>query len=145
MNNQKKSLLQDVVLLRVIVIFLLVIYHAFIIYSHGWKEPVVFQENSVYWWMAKFSYSFMLETFVFISGYLLAYQAINGKLQEVFWHFTKKKASRLVLPCLIFSIIYFLMFRDYSLSVVYKDIYNGSVGHLWFLPMLFWCYLMGYI
>ncbi|MCM1021755.1 MAG: acyltransferase [Muribaculum sp.] len=48
-----------------------------------------------------------------------------------------------MIPSLIFSFAYLLLFQskiDFNLNFIYK-IFNG-VGHLWFLPMLFWCFLL---
>lgn len=56
-----------------------------------------------------------------------------------------KKAHRLLLPMLFFGIIYYFCFFFNTESFFYIDflmkILNGC-GHLWFLPMLFWCQLL---
>lgn len=52
-------------------------YHAFIIYVGGWNEPVGFEPCTIYSWLDKLAYAFMLPTFVFISGYVWGCQ-ING-------------------------------------------------------------------
>jgi surface polysaccharide O-acyltransferase-like enzyme len=119
--------------------------HSFTIYGHSWTPPAGFIDIKPYFWITRLSYSSMLETFVFISGYLLAYQVLQDKLTNNFWTFAKKKTLRLLLPCLLFSVIYFLMFSKYDISSIKKFVYFGSFGHLWFLPMLFWCYLIGYL
>ena len=66
--------LSEIDVIRPVLIFLLILYHSFIIYAGGWREPAGFEPNAAYWWIAKGSYSFMLETFVFISGYVFMYQ-----------------------------------------------------------------------
>lgn len=51
-----------------------------------------------------------------------------------------------MLPCFIFGIIYYVLFFDLTESpiiIVYK-ILNGC-GHLWFLPMIFWCFVFTYL
>jgi hypothetical protein len=48
-----------------------------------------------------------------------------------------------MVPSLLFSIIYFVLFESKEQSVF--DILYGIVcgyGHLWFLPMLFWCFVI---
>ena len=55
------------------------------------------------------------------------------------------KAKRLLLPSLLFSIIYYAIFCDITrpmLEIIYS-ILNGC-GHLWFLPMLFLCFVAAY-
>ena len=67
----ERKTLNDVYVMRPIAIFLLVVWHSFIIYTGDWKEPVGFSPIESYWWLAKLSYTFMLELFVFVSGYVL--------------------------------------------------------------------------
>ena len=55
------------------------------------------------------------------------------------------KLKRLFLPSIIFSTAYYCLFcditgwRDFVYSII-----NGC-GHMWFLPMLFWCFIGGWI
>lgn len=55
------------------------------------------------------------------------------------------KLKRLILPSVIFSIAYFMIFFDYTTigNAIYS-VLNGC-GHMWFLPMLFWCFIGTYI
>lgn len=143
MTNQK-IMLNDVVIMRPLAIFLLVVWHSFIIYAGGWKEPVNFQPVETYWWLAKFSYAFMLELFVFISGYVfsLSLQKRNYKFSQL----VVSKLKRLIVPSILFSLIYFFMFYDlsqFTIASFVLDILSGC-GHMWFLPMLFWVTLLGY-
>lgn len=71
--------LSEISVIRPILIVLLVVYHAFIIYRGGWVQPVGYQDNTTYWWIASSAYSFMLEMFVFISGYVWAFQIMERK------------------------------------------------------------------
>ena len=48
------------------------------------------------------------------------------------------------MPSILFSVLYILILhpeRLKSWDVIY-EIFSGA-GHLWFLPMLFWCYVLG--
>ena len=63
------KLITEVAFIRPILIFLLVIYHAFDIYAGGWIQPEGYVDIPMYKDIAILSYSCMLETFVFISGY----------------------------------------------------------------------------
>lgn len=144
MTTNKKCL-NDVMVLRPLAIILLVLYHAFIPYIHGWSlQPEGFQDIDAYWWIAKFSYSLMLELFVFISGYVFALSlARNSGFRQILFN----KIKRLYIPCIIFSIIYILMFYDfYAFSLwKYLTILLSGAGHLWFLPMLFWTIIIAYL
>ena len=136
-------MLLDVVVIRDILVVLLVFYHAFAIFSGGWEPIEGYPSIPFYWWLDKLSYSFLLELFVFISGYLFGYQVRVkgvGKLQakDLFLN----KFQRLIVPCIIFSLLYIAVFLDIK-QPLYKtayDVFNG-VGHMWFLPMLFWCFV----
>ena len=85
----------------------------------------------------------MLETFVFISGYIYSFQFFELKKNISFTKLVKKKSKRLLLPYFIFGIIYVLLFESYEESL-YVNIcirFLNGIGHLWFLPMLFWCFI----
>lgn len=143
---ESKPILKDVVLIRPIIIFLLIVYHAFIIYQGGWSEPEEFAPVAAYWWIAKVSYSILLPMFVFVSGYVFAFQVIVlGKPIRV-GDVAIRKFRRLLLPCYVFGAIYYFLFEfsptDFFIFQFLYSVANG-IGHLWFLPMLFWCFVGG--
>lgn len=110
-----KKKLENVVVIRLLLIVLLVLYHSFAIYNGSWGMPEGIVPITGYWWIATLAYSFMLETFVFISGYVLGFQTrtkYDGVLD--FNTCVLKKCRRLLLPSLVFSVLYFLCFRDIS-------------------------------
>lgn len=141
-KNKAPKLLEDVAVIRPLLIVLLVFYHAFAIYSGGWAPIEGFPEVRAYWWMDKLSYAFMLETFVFVSGYVFGYQVRTkgeSKLQAkaLFWG----KFKRLIIPSMVFSLFYIILLQDIT-QPVYRTLYGvvNGVAHMWFLPMLFWCF-----
>lgn len=140
----KTKYLSDVVIIRLVLIVLLVLYHSFAIYNGAWQMPEGVNDVKSYWWVASFSYSFMLEAFVFVSGYVFGFQVrekFQGKLG--FDTCILKKAKRLLIPSVVFSSLYFLCFnvgKDISWGGQLYNIINGE-GHIWFLPMLFWCFV----
>lgn len=137
----------DVAIIRLIIIFLLIVYHAFSPYTGVWPSPSGYLPVNAYWWCGKAAYSFMLEGFVFISGYLFFLQLYRNKYKS-FVTLVINKINRLIIPSVVFSTLYYFMFIfDKNTFVWYKSLYliiNG-IGHMWFLPMLFWCFLFGYI
>ena len=146
MNIQSKYL-DDVCLLRILLILILVLYHSFAIHNGAWEIPVGYQTIPVYGLIADFSYSFFLEAFTFISGLLLGYSVLKKGDESInFKNCFIKKAKRLLLPCIFFSIIYYILFYDLSrpITEIIYTILCGT-GHLWFLPMLFWCFVAVYI
>ena len=140
---QKKYLL-DVCIIRFALIFILVAYHAFCPYSGIWDSPDGFQTNKIYYCLGLFFISFMLESFVFISGLVFGYQIRNrGKENVCNRHLITNKLKRLILPSIFFSAIYFVLFIDTTNTPfdITSLIWDGF-GHMWFLPMLFKCFLI---
>ena len=125
--------------MRCVLALMIVFVHSFTCYDSSWREPLGFEKIPIYKWLCRLAYAFALESFVFISGYLYAFktniQTINFKT------LLKNKFTRLIIPSILFSILYYLMFYSYdgSIGMVY-NIMNGC-GHMWFLPMLFWCFI----
>lgn len=143
--STNKIQLEEINIIRPILICVsLVMYHAFAPYGdvNAWHIDGVYKVGG-YYWLDKFVYSFMLETFVFISGYVFAFQ-LSGENKYTFKRVLLGKLQRLIIPSIIFSCIYVFIFYDTHkpLQFIY-DIFNG-VGHMWFLPMLFWCFLAAY-
>jgi hypothetical protein len=96
--------------------------------------------------VGQFIVRFHVELFIFISGYIFAYQCIDlGKVSK-FKDFILSKIKRLYLPCLIFGVAYYFCFYNqggFDLSTFLLKVIGGC-GHLWFLPVLFWCFVVGW-
>jgi len=79
--------------------------------------------------------------FCFISGLLVAYsfdkiEAKSKSYTNNNWkNFITKKFRRLLIPAIIWGIVYAVFFKDYMLTEYSPSFINGT--HLWFLPMLF--------
>lgn len=140
-----QNFLYEVVPIRLILIVMLVFYHAFAIFSGAWMPIDCYPKIKIYALIDKLSYACLLETFVFISGYILGYQVrIRGvSYIQNLRTFVTNKFRRLMIPSIIFSVIYLLCFGNIkkSVIVVAYEILCG-VGHMWFLPMLFWCFIL---
>lgn len=141
--KQKKTL-YEVSIIRPLIIGLMVLYHSFCSYGGYWLEFQCFKECDFYYYLVAFIKGFRIETIALIAGYVYAYQIIDLNRKSNFLLFLKKKFNRLIIPCLFFSIIYYFLFYQKGsfdfIDFIYK-ITNGT-GHLWFLPMLFWCFLI---
>lgn len=143
-STPKKNLLFEVSIIRPLVIFLLVIYHSLCIFTGGWELPQGVAPNDVYWWLGHLISGFRIETIAFVGGYVFAYQCVALKKRIPFHKFAWKKFKRLMIPCWIFGVVFFFLFRYHpgmKWNVCMWRILNG-VEHLWFLPMLFWCFLL---
>lgn len=140
----EKKLVYEVSIIRPLVIFLLVVFHCLCIYSGNWDSIDSIKNVPSYYWMANLIIGFQLQTMALVSGYIFAFQNTTLKKEYKLTSLLHKKAERLLIPCYIFSLIYFFMilapFNNYSWSNFLFIISNGA-GHLWFLPMLFWCFV----
>ena len=143
MANNKK-LLYEISIIRPVVILLLVVLHSFCIYKGSWPYPEGIDHVLVYDLFAKYITGFRIETIAFVAGYVFAFQSITLSKKHDFTPFAYKKFKRLIIPGLIFSLLYYFCFKFDSKSFGqlgwFMDLTNGF-GHLWFLPMLFWCFI----
>lgn len=142
-----KKLLYEVSVIRVITIFLLVVLHAFTIYGGGWSLPDNVEPVSAYWWLAHLISGFRIEAIAMVAGYVFAYQVLSVGKDYSLHDFVKLKLKRLIVPMLFFGVIYYFLFRyqagSFHVGFFLLDVLSGP-GHLWFLPMLFWCFIGGY-
>ena len=140
----------NVIYIRLLLILLLVFYHAFAIYGGSWPPVEAMgqlQDIKLYYWLDKLSYACLLEMFVFISGHVFGYQVrTKGESKLEAKNLLLGKFKRLLVPSMFFSLLYILLFEDTSqpmFSILYSIV--KGVGHMWFLPMLFWCFLFVWI
>ncbi len=128
---------KEIDLIRSILIVFVIAFHACCPYfAKTWMlTPSMSEEyRGTYTYIGHIIYNGMLEMFVLLSGFLYA-NTIKSKLTL---SFCKKKTLRLYVPCLFWGCIYSLFFSaDFNI----KNIVNG-IGHLWFLPMLMWLFLL---
>ncbi len=140
-SAKTKIRLNEVTLMRSILALLIVFTHAFTCYNGSWHQPEGYVDIPLYKWLTRASFAFALEAFVFISGYLFAFQRITLHRTDGFLSLTLNKLKRLILPSIIFSFLYFVLFEQYKgMGNMLYSIINGC-GHMWFLPMLFWCFI----
>lgn len=144
-NKQTKRLLYEVSIIRPLVIFLLVLMHSFTVHGGGWSMPEGLDNVRGYFWIAKLISGFRIETIALIAGYVFSYQSNELGRKYAFVPFIKKKFMRLIIPGAFFSIIYFFLFNydasSFSPLIFVVKIFTG-VGHMWFLPMLFWSFAL---
>lgn len=107
--NNKRNL-DEVSFIRPILIVLLVFVHCFTVFNGGWPPFEGYKDCTGYMWFSRTCYSFMLETFIFVSGYVWAYQVIDLQKRSSLG-ILKKKAERLILPSVVFSLVYWQLFN----------------------------------
>ena len=137
--------IEEIGIMRFILILCIVIGHTFAVYSlksAPWPLPDGISAVPEYRWLNEVFISFALQTFVFVSGYLMALSENKREITRI--KFIKKKAIRLLIPTLFFGLAYlYLIDTNVHIKSIRYFIYyliNGP-GHLWFLPMLFLCFV----
>ena len=137
--------LYDIAILRPIIILLVVVYHVFAMYAGIWEPLEGLQSVPVYLWICKFAQGFHIEGMAFVAGYVFAFQSLNLNKRELFKSFTLKKAKRLFIPSIVFGCLYYFLFLYQSSNfqpIGFIVSLLSGVAHMWFLPMLFWCFML---
>lgn len=123
--------------LRVIITFLVILFHSFAPYFYNLGRSSFFPYIQVYKDIFIVEERIQMPLFTFISGYLFHYLYQKGKYQTLKGLF-RNKAKRLLFPYFFFGImIYF--FVPIEIHQIIRP--WNSFLHLWFLLMLFWCFL----
>lgn len=126
---------------RFLALLCILLHHSFCVYE-GWPPnlnvniglPASFQMVS------SICKGIGLIAFCFISGMLVYYSftkvsAANASIFSGWKKFMTKKFRRLIVPAVIWGLVYAVFFGDYMLTEYLPNCINGT--HLWFLPMLF--------
>lgn len=131
----------DIAALRIFCVLVVVAYHGYLKTYNGFLgEELTGRYGSLY---AKFNDSYLINLamplFVYIAGLLFGTQLLTNRksLKEV----AISKGKRLILPYLVFTAIFVVLAPIGG----FMDLVTGDYWHLWFLPTLFWCFIIGYI
>ncbi len=135
--------LHEVDIIRTIAITIVVLAHCFAIYTGAWTHPdSSFEIVYGYSIFTSLLQLFMIPPLVLVAGYAFNYS--NQKKAQSLKQIIISKFKRLIIPSLLFGVAYILLFfKDSNSLQKINTLFNGA-GHLWFLPMLFWNYLIGY-
>ena len=128
------------------------LYHSCMFFTGTWFDNAapVFEANYL-GLFARWLGTFHVQTFTMASGFLFyALKTEKGKYSHNFKLDIKNRAKRLLLP--YFSTIIFWVLPFYIVlngfdpeNIFYKYVLGSSPSQLWFLPMLFWLFIFGYI
>jgi peptidoglycan/LPS O-acetylase OafA/YrhL len=136
----KDSYRYDIAVLRVLCIVVVVFFHAYgMMYANHFPVEIatMYQKYDVI--NSGGLINVAMPMFTFISGFLFGSQLIN--CNQSLWNVFKRKFKRLMVPFFVFAI--FFMFTLNAASWV--PLYRWSFSHLWYLPMLFWCFIVIYL
>ena len=129
-------------LLRVVSCIFVVFIHVSAIWLSN--SNFVGNKNLIFFVTVNTIAKFSVPVFFMLSGYL----NISNEKNSNYKLFYKKSFSKVILPCILFSLFYSLIkiLNDISLNhdftLALKDILSGNLGALWFLYALIPMYLI---
>ena len=136
-----KNRMNDISLIKVLCILVVVFFHC---YQMMWA-PVHFPHVSavykdLYFYPVQCGIiNVVMPLFVFVSGYLFICLLQRGKYPT--WsNLLYKKGVRMWVPYFVFCLLFMIATNDWHPLYLLTGVY----GHLWFLSMLFWCFIVGY-
>lgn len=130
--------LYDVVVLRSFAIVMVVAYHAYGLVYWGLSPEMTERFKDLYYDVNEYVVNFRMPLFIFISGYLFSFLERERGKYSTFVALLENKFKRLIVPYLIFASIYILTIGEgFSL----RTLMSGDCAHLWFITMLFWCFI----
>lgn len=133
--------LDDIAVLRVLCIFVVVFFHCYgMMYANHFPETVSVYESLYFIPNQCIFINVAMPLFVLISGYLFEFLLKNRKY-STWWNLLRKKGLRILLPYFCFGLIFMATTGNWHPL----SLFDGGYWHLWFLPMLFWCFIVGYV
>lgn len=135
--------------IRALAILLVVFGHSIILYSSSWSLYSTIHSVPLLDYMKRIIDVIQMPIFFSISGYLFFYT--HNKKRGILW-LIKSKLKRLIVPYFLVGFIYMVPIKyavGYSgyqnktlIDIIYNFLICQDVGHLWFLPALFFIFLI---
>lgn len=132
-----KKKLYDVVIIRSLAIVMVVAYHAYGMMYWGNFPELTEHYTNMYYGVNQYALNFRMPLFVFISGYLFSYLEGEKRKYLTLGELVKNKLHRLIIPYVVFSLFYMVTQQNFHLI----RLFEGDFSHLWFITMLFWCFV----
>lgn len=137
----KKEYNYEIVIMRLISIVIVVFFHAYgMTYANHLPEDIsTIYKNRYELFNQSYLINIAMPLFTVISGYLFCGQLFNQRYSS-FINLICQKAKRLLIPYYLFTVIFMITTNNISLA----PFYTGNYWHLWYLSMLFWCFIVTY-
>lgn len=135
--------------IKVIMMLTVVVYHCCAFFTGSWFNcvPLVYKANYISYF-AKWLNTFHVQTFTMASGFIY-YALKKQKYKNGIAKDTQKRARRLLLPyfstMLLWVVPFYVVFYGFHVEdLIYKFVLGCAPSQLWFLPMLFWSFIIFY-
>lgn len=136
----KHNKLYDVALMRSFAIIVAVFFHCYqMMWATHFPLTMDMYKNLYFSLVQCGIINVAMPLFVFISGYLFVYLLKKGKY-HTWTNLLYKKGFRILGPYFVFGLFFISTTGDWHPL----RLLCGNYWHLWFLPMLFWCFVLGY-
>ncbi len=128
--------------LRSLSILTVVFFHTYqYMYAVGhFPDTAQLYHDTYFWFIQCVGIQIAMPMFTLISGFLFSWLYDRGRYRE-FLPMTGKKALRLLLPYFVFGT---LMMATIGVPFRPWELFRGGFSHLWYLPVLFWCFPLGW-
>lgn len=136
----EKNRLDDISIIRLFCVIVVVFFHCYGMMFAGAHFPATISiYESIYFILNQCVFiNIAMPLFVVVSGYLFEFLLDRGKY-PTWGNLLHKKGVRIILPYFVFGIFFMATTNDWHPLQLFR-----SYWHLWFLPMLFWCFILGY-
>lgn len=136
-----RSKLFDIMIMRAVATIMVVAFHVYgVMYANHFPAMREKYYSMYYVLNQCILINIAMPLFIFVSGYLFIYLFQKQKYPTIGF-LIKNKIKRLIIPYLFFGII--MMIYPNTLDIA--CLLSGTYAHLWFLPMLFWCFVLFYL
>lgn len=137
----KKEYNYGIAILRLISIIIVVFFHAYgMTYANHLPVNIAsIYQNQYEAFNQSYLINIAMPLFTVISGYLFCGQLFKKKYSS-FINLIWQKVKRLLIPFYFFTVLFMITTNSISLP----PFYTGGYWHLWYLPMLFWCFIITY-
>ncbi len=132
-NKKSENKLYYVSSIRVMAMFMIVLFHSLCFYAGTWGFVCAEQITPIWKFMAPPIVNMGLTFFVLVSGFLYAFLYRKGYYRNTMM-FIRKKATRLLIPFFVWGV--YQIYCIPGLNKGWTDMLY-SMSHLWFLMMLF--------
>ena len=146
---------EAIINLRVLAVLIVVIGHCIIIFDPAWSRPMGYESlypSGFLVSVKRLINLFQMELFFSISGFCFYYSI--HKVSD-FGHFVLNKACRLIIPFIATGMLWQIPLRaiaryngfaDKNILQIWEAFFTlKDCGHLWFLPVLFFLFLISYL
>ena len=142
--------LETLDLIKIVLMASVVLCHSMAFYGGGWFAPcILINDNEYLGIFSKWLGTFHVEGFTLVSGYIYCYIRNDKGGYRQFWPFARKKAKRLLIPYLAVLLLWCIpignhYFKEDLTTLFHKYFLGESPSQLWFLLMLFWCFIIAF-